>query len=281
MAINLASKYSGKVDERFALHSLTQGIGFNKNYDWNGVATLTVYDIPTVAMGNYSKTGTSRYGTLTDLQDTKTDYTISRDRAFTYGIDEGDSKSQLDIKKKEGKSLARQIREVITPEIDIYRLKKMHDTALATNQKVAGTGLAKTNAYEKFLDLQKLLDEEKVPITGRIAFVTPAYYNLLKQDTSFVKNGDLSQKMLLNGQVGEVDGVKIIKAPSTYFETGCSAILIHPSCMVCPEKLKDYVTHVNPVGYNGTVVEGRIMYDAFVLKSKNKAIAALTTATAA
>lgn len=279
MAINLASKYSSKVDERFSHESYTEGIGFNKDYNWDGVATVTVYDIPTVAMNNYSKSGTSRYGELSDLEDTKTDYTVSRDRSFTYGIDEGDSRSQLDIKKKEGRSLARQIREVITPEIDKYRLNKMHNMAIETEQKVSGSGLSKSNAYEKFLDMNKFLDEAQVPVTGRITFVNPTYYNYLKQDSSFVKQSDMSQKMVINGQVGEVDGNKIIKIPSTYFPTGCSAITIHPKCMVCPNKLKDYITHVNPMGYNGVVVEGRLMYDAFILKSKKKAIAAISTAT--
>ena len=279
MPINLASKYSPKVDERFASESFTEGIGFNKDYNWDGVATVTVYDIPTVAMNNYSKSGTSRYGTLNDLEDTKTDYTITRDRSFTYGIDEGDSRSQLDIKKKEGRSLAREIREVVTPEIDKYRLKKMHNMAIETSQKVTASGLAANNAYSKFLDANKFLDEAEVPQTGRIAFVSPTMYNYLKQDSAFIKYGDMSQKMLLKGQVGEVDGVKIIKIPSNYFQTGTECIIIHPKCMTTPMKLKDYVTHINPMGYNGTVVEGRIMYDAFILKSKKKAIASITTAT--
>jgi len=278
MAINLASKYSPKVDERFSSESFTEGIGFNKDYTWDGVTTVTVYDIPTVALTDYTKSGTARYGEVTDLEDTKTDYTIGNDKAFTYGIDELDSRSQLDIKKKEGKSLSREIREVVTPYIDKYRLNKMHNAAIETSQKVSGSGLSKSNAYEKFLDMNKFLDEAEVPVTGRVAFVTPTYYNLLKQDSSFVKQSELSQKMLIKGQVGEVDGVRIVKVPSTYFATGASALLIHPKCMVCPNKLKKYVTHENPQGYSGIVVEGRIAFDAFVLKSKKKAIAAITTA---
>lgn len=279
MAINLASKYSPKVDERFASESYTEGIGFNKDYSWDGVATVVVYDIPTVALSDYSKSGTQRYGELTDLQDTKTEYTVNNDKAFTYGIDELDSRSQLDIKKREGASLARETREVVTPYIDKYRINVMHNMTIETSQKVSGSGLSKSNAYEKFLAMNAFLDEAEVPQTGRVAFVTPTYYNYLKQDDTFVKQGDLSQKMLLKGQVGEVDGVKIIKVPSTYFPTGASAVLIHPKCMTCPNKLKKYVRHENPQGYSGIVVEGRIAFDAFVLKSKKKAIASISTAT--
>lgn len=37
-------------------------------------------------------------------------------------------------------------------------------------------------------------------------------------------------------------------------------------------KLESYKTHEDPPGINGTLVEGRICYDAFVLENKKKAI---------
>ena len=41
---------------------------------------------------------------------------------------------------------------------------------------------------------------------------------------------------------------------------------------VGPVKLSDYVTHDNPPGINGWLVEGRIRFDAFVLNNKANAI---------
>ena len=41
---------------------------------------------------------------------------------------------------------------------------------------------------------------------------------------------------------------------------------------LAPEKLASYNTHVNPPGINGQLVEGRIVYDAFVLDNKKMAI---------
>ena len=37
-------------------------------------------------------------------------------------------------------------------------------------------------------------------------------------------------------------------------------------------KLEDYTIHANPPGISGSLVEGRIVYDAFVLDNKVKAI---------
>ena len=270
MAVNLASKYSKKVDERFSLLSVTENIGLNKDYDWNGVKTVTVYNIDTVAMGNYNRSGTSRYGNPAELGDTKTEYSLSKDRSFTFTIDRGNYTEQLMVKEA-GKALARQIKEVVVPEIDIYRLNAWA-TAAATNSHVETQAITNGNAYSYFLNAQEALDEDKVPQTGRICYVTPKFYNLLKQDDSFIKAGDLSQKMLINGQVGEVDGVRIIKIPSSYLPSNTAFLLIWPKCSVSPKKLEDYKTHDNPPGINGWLVEGRVIYDAFVLNAKKDAI---------
>jgi len=270
MAVNLASKYSKKVDERFSLLSVTENIGLNTDYEWSGVKTITVYNIDTVPMNNYTRSGTSRYGTPTELGDTKTDYTLSKDRSFTFTIDRGNATEQLMVKSA-GKALARQIKEVVVPEIDIYRLNAWATTAIA-NSHTATAAVTASNAYTKFLDAQEALDEDKVPQTGRICYVTPKFYNLLKQDDSFIKAGDLSQKMLINGQVGEVDGVKIIKVPSSYLPSNTAFLLIWPRCSVSPKKLEDYKTHDNPPGINGWLVEGREIYDCFVLTAKKDAI---------
>lgn len=269
MAINLAAKYATKVDERFKLGSLTEA-GVNRDYDWSGVKTVTVYSIPTVAMSDYSRTGLARYGTAGELQDVKQDLTLTKDRSFTFTIDRGNYEEQQMVKEA-GKALARQIDEVIVPEIDTYRLSVMAAGAVA-NGGSATAAVTTTNAYAKFLAGGEYLSENKVPEGGRIAFVTPAFYSLLKQDNSFIKASEMGQKMLVNGQVGEVDGVKIVKVPSTYLPANTSFVLTHPAAVVAANKLEDYKTHDNPPGINGWLVEGRTIYDAFLLTSKVKAV---------
>lgn len=276
MAVNLASKYSKKVDERFSLESLTENIGLNKSYDWNGVKSITVYSIDTAPMNDYERQGLQRYGTPEELGDTTKDYILSKDRSFTFTIDRGNHTEQLMVKEA-GKALARQIREVVVPEIDAYRIATWSAAAIA-NGKTKEATITKDNAYAEFLEAQEALDEAKVPIRGRICFATPKYINLIKQDPTFVQASDIAQKMLINGQVGEIDGVRIIKAPSTYFPANHNFVLLHPSCSVSPKKLEDYKIHNNPPGINGWLVEGRQIYDCFVLEAKKDAVFAHTHA---
>ena len=168
-----------------------------------------------------------------------------------------------------GKALQREIDEVIVPTKDAYRLRKIASGAVA-NGGFASASVSAANAYAKFLDGQKYLDNNKVPLGGRVAAVSATFYTYLKQDSTFIKSGDMSQRMLVNGQVGEIDGVKIIKVPDSYLPTNCAFIITHPSVTVAADKLADYKVHDNPPGINGNLVEGRVYYDAFVLDAKKK-----------
>jgi spore germination protein YaaH len=149
MAVNLASKYSSKVDERFKLSSFTESV-INQNYDWDGVNSVTVYSVSTAPMGNYTTTGNSRYGTAAELDNTTQTMVLSRDRSFTFTID---SKNNQDTQMvmEAGKALARQIDEVITPEIDVYRLAAMSAAGIAAGN-TATAAITASNAYSKFLD---------------------------------------------------------------------------------------------------------------------------------
>ena len=46
----------------------------------------------------------------------------------------------------------------------------------------------------------------------------------------------------------------------------------HDETTVAPVKLSEYKTHQDPPGISGSLVEGRIVYDAFVLDNKKMAI---------
>lgn len=269
MAINYASKYSSKVAERFKLKSLTEG-AINRDYEWSGVSTVTVYSVPTVEMKNYQLSGLARYGEPAELQNTKQDLTVSKDRSFAITIDRkslDDTQGAMEA----GKALARQIDEVIIPEVDIYRLTAMA-TAAAANLATATAVVTKDNAYIKFLAGTEWLGEKKVPMNGRRAFVSYSFYSLIKQDSAFMLASEMAKEELETGVVGKIDGVKIIPVPSTYLPDNTSFIMCHPSATVGVTKLEDYKTHDNPPGINGVLIEGRIRYDAFVLDAKKDAL---------
>ena len=113
---NYASVFSPKVDERFYKESQA-AMALNNDYKFTGVKTINVYSNPTVAMGDYTRTGANRYGTPTDLGTNVQALTITKDRAWTCIIDKMD-KNQSQMVLDAGKAVSRQLREVIVPEYD-------------------------------------------------------------------------------------------------------------------------------------------------------------------
>lgn len=278
MAQNLAVKYSPKVVERFSATNLTER-AVNTDYEFDGVTTVNVYSVDTATMGNYDRTAPSnRYGAPSNAGTTKQALTLSRDRSFSTVIDRrnnDESQGVLDA----GKWLARQIREVIVPEVDVYRLAALNTAAEANGKDDIATDGATdaTNAYSNFLLLNASLTNDLVPTTGRVAFLTQTYYNFLKQGNFVLDSEDFS-KSRHSGSLGQVDGVSLVVVPSSYMPTNTDLILTHPVAMVSPMVLTDYITHKNAPGYNGWLIEGRVVYDAFVLDAKVDAIAVHRTA---
>ena len=88
---------------------------------------------------------------------------------------------------------------------------------------------------------------------------------LLKQGDTFIKAGDMSE-MLINGQVGEVDGVKIIKIPSSYFRATRRSCLSGQGAAYRLETggLQDYNNPRN----NGWLIEGESFMTASFLTKK-------------
>ena len=240
------------------------------DYAFTGVRTVNVYSIPTVAMTDYDRSGDHRYGTPSDLTRNVQTMSLNRDRAFTFIIDKGD-KTQSQMVMDAGKALARQLEEVWVPEFDTYVFRKL--AAEATQRgNFASDAITKTNAYEMFLNAMEKLGDKSVPDKGRVAFCSYRFANLLKQDPAFVKSGDSAQALLEKGVIGEVDGCRIVKVPSSRLPAGCAFLLVHPSAAVGPKQLEDYKTHADPPGISGWLVEGRVVYDCFVLEEKADAI---------
>lgn len=267
--INLASRYASQVDERFTRESQA-AMALNNNYEFTGVETVKVYSIPIVPMNDYARTGSNRYGTPSDLTRNVQTLTVRKDRSFTFIIDKGD-KIQSQMVMEAGEALARQIREVVVPEYDTYVFKTLAAAATAIGN-YATTAITKQNAYEMFLNGMEALGNKNVPDKGRICFASYRFANLLKQDPAFMKYGNLSQEMVIKGVMGECDGCTIVKVPSNRLPAGAAFIITHPIAATGPKQLEDYKIHDNPPGISGWLVEGRIIYDCFVLNEKAGAV---------
>ena len=157
---NLASKYSKVIDERFTRESQAM-LALNSDYDFVGVKTVNVYSLPTVAMVDYTRSGSSRYGTPGDLSRNVQTLTVSKDRAFTFIIDAGD-KIQSEMVSDAGRALSRQLSEVWVPEFDTYVFAHLA-TAAQNVGNYDATAVTSSNAYACFLAGMEKLGDNNVP----------------------------------------------------------------------------------------------------------------------
>lgn len=158
---------------------------------------------------------------------------------------------------------------MVIPEIDTYTFSVMVEGA---GHKPAAVALTPENIYDEIVKASAALDDELVPETGRVLTVTPAVYLLIKKCKDITMETEIGNDMRLRGVIANIDGAVTLKIAAARLPENFGFMLAHPCATVAPTKLEDYNTHVNPPGINGTLVEGRIVYDAFVLKNKAKAI---------
>lgn len=275
MAIELVQKYSPYVDEIFAKESKLDLLT-NKDYDFTGAKSVKVYKITTAEMNDYARNGYeesqkanwSRYGEVKDLAATTQHMILSKDRSFTFAVDKMDS-DETGQALSGASALARQIREVVVPEIDAYVYGEMCKSAGTTPALVT---LTASNIYDEITKGTESLDDAEVPEENRVLTVTPAVYRLMKKSPDIVLNTDIGADMRIKGVIANLDGLTIVKVPAKRLPAGFGFMISHYSATTAPLKLADYRVHQDPPGINGELVEGRVVYDAFVLDNKAKGV---------
>ena len=272
MAIKLATKFAPYTDEQFKAESKLSLIT-NDDFDWTGAHTIEAYKVNTAAMNDYGRTGPadgnwSRYGAIADLDASTEEFTLKKDRSFTFAIDKLDT-DETNQQVQAASALARQNREVVIPEIDSYVYSVMAENA---GTKAEAKALTVESIYSDILDASEVMDDAEIPETKRVLLVSPKTYQLMKKSPDIVLDTEVGAAMRVKGVIANIDGAAVIKVPSSRLPANFGFMLCHPSATVAPVKLEDYTVHENPPGISGSLVEGRVCYDAFVLDNKVKGI---------
>ena len=275
MSIALATKFAPYTDELFKAESKT-ALLTNTDFDWSGAHTVSVWKISTVAMQDYARNRSavsasdsiSRYGDLVDLSAQTEDLMLSKDRSFIFNVDRADTDETAE-QVEAASALAREIREVVIPEVDTHCYAEMVTNAGTTATAAA---LTKANIYDAILAGSEELDDNEVPDTDRVLVVTPATYKILKQAVGETAYNDVDASMRQLGVVSTLDGMSVIKVPAARLPENFGFMIAHPSATVAPVKLEDYGVHEDTPLSSGAIVTGRIIYDCFVLDNKAKGI---------
>lgn len=262
MAINLHTKYSDKIKQVYTHNSFIAG-KTNQEYSFVGVKTVRIPTILTQDLNNYDRTATgNRYGTPKELQDAVQELSVTQDKSFAITIDKGNNAEQQ-MMKQAGKVMEAQMREKVTPTTDKYAVGKF--AADAGKALAYSAAVSKSNIIAKLLEIEVYFEDNFVPTDRRYVLVKNIHIPMIKLSDEFHYSDTAITDLILKGVVGKIGTLNIIGVPASYMPANVEHVAFQSNSVMLPFKIKDTNLHVDPPGLSGHLLEGRFLYDAFVI----------------
>lgn len=272
--VNLAEKFSPKLDKAFKLSSYTDAY-VNKDYDFDGVNSIKVWGLDSAPLVDYDvSSNTNRYGGFSEITDTLETYTLANDKAFSKSLDTLNEQDSMAVKKA-ASWLALQMNQRIVPTID----KDRFGTAFTAAQATGGGGavaLDTDDVLGQIYDMNVACEEVSAPADGRVFFCTPDVYKLIKKEVTPLLSQTTGEIVHGKGLCGQIDGVPVISVPSNLFPDTCKALFWHKSALLAARKLTETRILTNTHVVSGALILGRFRYDSWALSGLDSATGAKT-----
>ena len=288
-SIALAESFIPFVDEQYKADSKTAILDTaNQFVRFTGANTVNIYNLDPVGMANYDRNAGFVPG---DVTGTWQPYVLETDRGRSYQVDVLDNDETLGLTM--GYLLSTVERQHIIPEVDAYRFAQYASNA-DSNNIVTETLSAGAATVASIDTASAALDDDEVPYEGRILFVSPSTYKLLKGGiTRMVMNGDPN----VNNVIEMYNDMRVIRVPQGRFQTaitlnapttssgaggfapasGAAAInymIVHPSAVL--QVMKHYAARVfspeQNIEADAWRVQPRFAHGAWVLNHKKNGI---------
>lgn len=214
MGHELQTRYSGMVDEKLRATLVTKdNLIFNTRYEGDpkaGMVKVPVRDTE-VEVKTYDK---ANGVDITESTTSYFDLPIDNDEAVNELVDGYDASAVPDGIVAEridsaGYSLGL--------SMDAKSIKALETTAGVTIA-ASKTAVTETTAYKQVLAAKRAQSRTGVPHSGRWLIASPEFMEMLLQDDHFVRQGDLSQQLVMQGAVGKIAGYTVFESNNTMFE---------------------------------------------------------------
>lgn len=279
----LQQKYSRELTS-FALTQSNQAVKFMN------AQTIKLPRITVSGYKDHTRGGAYNQGTITNDWEPKK---LTFDRDVEFVLDPMDvDETNLVVEMANIQNVFEE--EQAIPEKDSYRYSKLHTEATTyadAGAKIDTTVLDKTNILEYFDDLMAHMDDESVPMEGRMMYITSAINKLFKEAEGISRSISVGAAGVINRNVHSIDDVQKIVVPSSRLKTvydftnGCkpsetakqmNMILVHPSCVVSRDKYS-YMKLFTPGSDSRTadsyIYQNRYYSDTFLIERKAAGIA--------
>lgn len=287
-SIALAQKYLPVLDavyKRASLSTVLDGTMVDVNF--SQANAVKIFKTALQGLANYNRNNGFVKGDVTGTWEI---LTLTKDRGRSFMVDRMDNEEQAF-----GTLVGEFLRVYVVPEIDAYRFA----TYAGASGILTATPATPTaaNIVSAIDTANSTMSEAEVPVEGRILFITPTMYGLLKSSTNITRFATMRDDRL-NRDFVSFDNMRVIQVPQTRFYTAITLndgatsgqeiggyikstaakdinfMIIHPSAVLQVEK------HVLPRIFdpdtNQTAdawkFDYRIYHDAFTYENKVKGI---------
>lgn len=180
------------------------------------------------------------------------------------------------------------------PEMDAYCVSTIYNLWYDQGMNPDHTVLSASNVLDVFDGMMEHMDEENVPVDGRILYVTTQVNTMLKHAQDLVRQFNVKDgNSSISRKISRIEEVEVVSVPSKLmkteynFSTGWKVVdgadqinmlLIHPSAVITPVSYQ-FAQLDEP----SAVTEGKYVYyeesfeDVFILNEHKHAIAFNTT----
>ena len=214
-SIGYAAEYLPLLDEVYKAESKSAVLDTAQDrVRWsNDTHSFYLFETDMVGLGDYSRNGGFVRG---DVTASWRQYTPQWDRGRQFVVDQLDNAESMGMAF--GTLAGEFMRTKVVPETDAVRFAQYAQNAAAANQDTESLSTS-AQVIASIDDAVAALDDAEVPYEGRILFVNPTSYKLLKGGiTRYTMNGENG----IDYNVEMYNDMRVITVPSGRFNTVCT-----------------------------------------------------------
>ncbi len=278
--VNYATRFEQELKQKYTRELLSADLT-TQNVVFTGANKIK---IPYVTVSGYKDHGRNGGFNRGTVQNQFIEKTLGFDRDVEFFVD------AMDVDEtNQALSAANVTNTFVTekaiPETDVYRFSKLYTEFAELGGTASTEALTTATVLDMFDTLMEEMDEDEVPEDGRLLYVTPHMYTLVKQAEKIVRNLDVTRDAVVNRHIRSLDDVKIKRIPSGRMKTAydftegyvpattakqMNMILVHPQSVIAADK-HSYINLWAPGSHtqgDGYLYQNRKYGDLFVIDTR-------------
>lgn len=243
-------------------------------YDWTGVKTVRSITPITQTPNDYNPAataGTSRFGTLAEVEDSLNEYTLQFSKSNNMAIDK-EYNTEQKMLKRAGTIMKYQIEQEYVPMMDMNALNAYVTTsgigsALDSSLTASNISAAFTAARKHFVNYHVFGNGKDL-----VCWIRSTDYEKLLRCAEFLNLEKVGTKALVDGAVGKMANFQIIEVADDEMPEGVNFVCANLNVLLNPEKFKTLRILTEHPDVDGAVLQPHFVYGAFVEKANVKGV---------